>query len=82
MFEPDSSSVLTYNAGCPGCLLWVSLEEGRTIDTGRSYPTLQPKMLREQRDYFSNANRIRMTADDILVLCSASFDLLKAVSDA
>lgn len=73
LFEPDSSSVLTYNAGCPGCLLWASLEEGRTIDTGRSYPTLQPKMLREQRDYFSNSTRIRMTADDILVLCSASF---------
>ena len=73
LFEPESSSVLTYNAGCPGCLLWASLEEGRTIDTGRSYPALQPKMLREQRDYFSNAGRIRMTADDILVLCSASY---------
>ncbi len=73
LFDPRSSSVVTYNAGCPGSLLWGSLEEGRTLDSGRTNQALQARMLREQRDYFSNSSRIRMAADDIMVLCSASY---------
>ncbi|MCA9795618.1 MAG: zinc ribbon domain-containing protein [Candidatus Eremiobacteraeota bacterium] len=73
LFEPARSSVVTYNAGCPGCLLWVSQEEGRTVDLGRAYDALAARMLRETRDYFSNSSRLEMAADDLVVLVSAGY---------
>ncbi|MGE0492185.1 MAG: hypothetical protein AB7S38_23440 [Vulcanimicrobiota bacterium] len=73
LFEPARSSVVTYNAGCPGCLLWVSQEEGRTVSLGRAYEALEARMLRETRDYFSNSDRLTLAGDDLVVLVSAGY---------
>lgn len=82
LFDPSSSSVLGYNAGCSGRILWVSQEEGRTIDTGRAYEPLHAKMLRESRDYFSNAPRLYLAGDDLVVAVSAAYTALGALSNS
>lgn len=73
LFEPDRSRVLIYNAGCGDCVWWVSHEEGRCVTSHTPHRTLERRMLRESRDYFSNASPVYLAAGDLVVLLSAGF---------
>ncbi len=73
LFDSERSTVSSYNAGCPGCLLLVSQEEGRTIQLGRAYEPLQRRMLRETKDHFSPDKRHHLAAEDLVVLVSAGY---------
>lgn len=73
LFEPDRSRVLLYKAGCPDSIWWVSHEEGRCVSSHTPHRTLERRMLREARDYFSNAVPVYLAAGDLIVLLSAGY---------
>lgn len=73
LFEPDRSRVVLYNAGCRDSIWWVSHEEGRCVTSHTPHSTLERRMLRESRDYFSNAAPVYLAAGDLIVLLSGGF---------
>lgn len=73
LFEPERSRVILYNAGCRDCAWWVSHEEGRCQTPHTPHSVLERRMLRESRDYFSNASPVYLASGDLVVLLSAGF---------